>query len=251
MLLAEMERIGADVIYTYPSVLLRIAHVIGDRGTRIRPRLLLAHGEILTEAVRQRVEQAFKAPLLHTYGCTELPRIGFECRHRNGFHLIPDAAVVEVIRDGRPTEPGEEGEIVLTPLRNRCMPLLRYRIEDRAAFSPEACPCGLPYPMLTTIVGRSDDFLILPSGRHVSARSVNCVDLPDVREYKIVQAAPDLIHVLTVPARALTPTRVNNIQARIASGCLGEKVEVRVTCVDRLALERTGKLRTVVREFDA
>ena len=50
--------------------------------------------------------------------------------------------------DGKPAEPGEVGEVVVTDLNNNCLPFIRYRIGDLAvAMDPEReCTCGRGAP---------------------------------------------------------------------------------------------------------
>ena len=78
----------------------------------------------------------------------------------HGLHVFPWANYVEVVDDaGRPVGPGEEGELAVTSLINRAMPLIRYRIGDRGilAHPGEGCSCGRPGQALERITGRSSD----------------------------------------------------------------------------------------------
>jgi phenylacetate-CoA ligase len=49
------------------------------------------------------------------------------------------------------------GEIVLTTVNRRVMPLIRYRTGDVARWLPEPCPCGLPFRRLSPLRGRLDE----------------------------------------------------------------------------------------------
>ena len=81
------------------------------------------------------------------------------------FHVQSEALYLEVLRpDGQPCEPGEIGRVVVTPLHNFATPLLRYEIGDEAEFGGP-CPCGRGLPVLRRIVGRTFEYVTLPSGR--------------------------------------------------------------------------------------
>ena len=56
---------------------------------------------------------------------------------------------------------GQEGELVLTTLSKRAMPLLRYRTRDITTLIPEPCPCGRTIRRIKRIGRRSDDMFIV------------------------------------------------------------------------------------------
>jgi phenylacetate-CoA ligase len=75
-----------------------------------------------------------------------------------------DFVQFEVI-DPETTEPAEiadgaSGEMVLTHLRHRAAPLLRFRSRDHITVRTGACPCGRTSPRIR-VVGRTDDMLIV------------------------------------------------------------------------------------------
>ena len=71
-----------------------------------------------------------------------------------------DAAAEEETQTALPPSPdGETGEIVITTLRKEGAPLIRYRTHDLSRIVPEKCACGLPYPRIDRIIGRSDDMV--------------------------------------------------------------------------------------------
>ena len=61
---------------------------------------------------------------------------------------------------GRPMEDGASGELVLTHLRHRAAPLLRFRTRDHVVVKTSPCPCGRTGPRIRC-VGRTDDMLIV------------------------------------------------------------------------------------------
>jgi phenylacetate-CoA ligase len=88
-----------------------------------------------------------------------------ECEHQDGMHLGARGFVhVELIGpesgEALPLEDGAEGELVLTHLRHRAAPLLRFRTRDHVVVRTSACPCGRTGPRIRC-VGRTDDMLIV------------------------------------------------------------------------------------------
>ena len=54
-----------------------------------------------------------------------------------------------------------EGELVLTTLTKRAMPLLRYRTRDLVRLDREPCACGRTLARMSPVLGRTDDMLIV------------------------------------------------------------------------------------------
>jgi phenylacetate-CoA ligase len=57
-------------------------------------------------------------------------------------------------------EDGASGELVLTHLRHRAAPLLRFRTRDHVRARTSPCPCGRTAPRVRCL-GRTDDMLIV------------------------------------------------------------------------------------------
>ncbi|MGM0578418.1 MAG: phenylacetate--CoA ligase family protein [Myxococcota bacterium] len=100
-----------------------------------------------------------------TYGSTELAFGGVECAHHTGYHTHPAAHYFEVVdpSTGAPAPPGTPGRLVVTALRLRGMPLIRYAIDDVSLLATEPCPCGIRSERLGPVLGRLDD-LLKPKG---------------------------------------------------------------------------------------
>ena len=238
-----------QVLYTYPSVMVRLQRTMAENKIVLSVKRLIANGETLFENSRQEIESTFEAPLFNTYGSTEFPSLGFECYKKKGFHLLTSAAVVEILVDGRPAKEGEEGDVFVTSLNNKCMPLLRYKLGDRAVYTSRSCGCGITYPLLERITGRVDDFLIMPDGQHLSPRCINSLEIEGIMEYKIFQEAPGRFHVLVVPSKNYSSKTEEKIKKEIRSGCQNHEIEINIELTNNLPLSRTGKLQAVVRTF--
>jgi phenylacetate-CoA ligase len=245
--LETLLRLRPQVITAYPSILLMvIGTATAAELARIRPRAIHLHSELLTEGMRDAIRQAFACDCFDDYSTFEFHHVAYECR-RHRYHLAADNVVAEFVRHGRRAAPGEEGEILLTGLTNRAMPLLRYAVGDVGAAGDEACPCGRGFPTMRLLEGRVDDFLILPGGRRCSPREVNPAFefLPGILEHVLVQEAIDrvVVHLnVAPPYRDTTPARVQQALCAL----FGPGVTVEVRPAERLERGRTGKLRSIV-----
>jgi len=156
----RMEMLAAtrpQVVVGTPTVLRRVCALAADRATPLaRPRVVFSQGEILDAAARDLVERVLGVPPIELYGLTEVGYVGWQCERREDLHLNADVYLVEVLRDRRPADPGELGRVVVTDLRGRTMPLLRYDTGDLAvAPEDDRCGCGRQLPVLGRIEGRA------------------------------------------------------------------------------------------------
>jgi phenylacetate-CoA ligase len=82
------------------------------------------------------------------YRSGEFAEVACETESRDGLFIAAEGYIVEVLVDGRPARVGEQGELFITDLNNRCMPFIRYATGDRGvALGPDTAephPRGLP-----------------------------------------------------------------------------------------------------------
>jgi phenylacetate-CoA ligase len=250
-----LRKLKPDVINTFPSIIsmLRDYDVSG-----INPRLIFTQGEVVTPHCRYVAKELFNSELFETYGSVEFGQLAFECEEHAGLHLITDIAYVEFISDdGEHVSSGETGEIIVTGLCNTAMPLIRYRIGDMGVSSAEDCSCGRKWPMVKSIEGRLNDFLVLPSGKRLSWLYILRHILYDkqfqrnifyISQYQVVQEEKDKL-VLKIAKKEKLDTRVlegikGNIEKYFSE--IGEKVTVTVETVKEIPLEKTGKRRLFI-----
>lgn len=123
--------------------------VLRSKDTGRVPRRLreaMIDGERMPDGLRELVRRVWQVPLSHTYTCAEIGPLALQCPEGGSYHVQAENVYLEVLRpDGTPCGPGEPGRVVVTPLHNFAMPLLRYELGDIAALdSPCACGRGLP-----------------------------------------------------------------------------------------------------------
>ena len=77
--------------------------------------------------------------------------------------IFSDVFYPEVIdpKTGKAVKKGEKGELVITTLTKKAIPLLRYGTRDIVSINYEKCQCGRTSPRISKIVGRTDDMIIV------------------------------------------------------------------------------------------
>jgi phenylacetate-CoA ligase len=149
-----------------PSYALFLAEQAARKGidlakdTRVRITWHTGEPGASIPATRAKIEAAFGAKAFDVPGLTEMAAWGFECEARSGLtHVHEDYCYPEVLgEDDRPVRPGERGELVLTNLYRKAMPLLRYRTRDLVQLADRPCPCGRTLVAFEGgVLGRLDD----------------------------------------------------------------------------------------------
>ena len=163
--LRMMQDLKATVLCATSSYALLLAEEIAKRG--ITDQIHLTKGIIGSERwgekMRKRIAAELGVKLYDIYGLTEVygPGIGMSCDYECGMHYWDDYIYCEIVdpKTGEILPDGAIGELVITTLRKEGAPLIRYRTHDLTRFLPGECQCGLPYPRIDTLIGRTDDMI--------------------------------------------------------------------------------------------
>lgn len=149
----------ARVLIGLPGQLLTLAR---DQAASLRGAVssVLLSGEHAPQWLARDIAARLDCEVFIHYGLTETGLGGgVECCAHHGMHLREADLLVEIVEPGskRPLPVGEPGEIVLTTLRRRGMPLIRYATGDRGLLLDRECPCGSRVARLLPLGGRRGD----------------------------------------------------------------------------------------------
>ena len=237
------------VLVIYPSTLRALmAHCSAHDLSFPALRQVLTTGETLPIDLRQSVEESLGVTLADCYSSEEFGCIAAQCPDGNGYHVMAEALLVEVL-DGRgqPCEPGEIGRITVTDLHNYATPFIRYQIGDFAEVAPP-CPCGRGLPTLARIVGRERNLIAFRDGRrHWPITGLLRVrDVVPVAQYQLVQESYEQIEMRLVSDRALTPEEEQRLKV-IFRDTVGYPFDIRVRYfTDRIPTGPSGKFEEFV-----
>jgi phenylacetate-CoA ligase len=243
------------ILQGYPSALRVLAQTYLERNRALEPapRLVFTDSELLLPETRELLERAFHAPVIDVFGTFETDNIAYQCGRRAGYHVTPDSVIIEIVRDGVRVESGEIGELVVTVLRNRTTPFIRYNLHDLAAWATEPCGCGRTSPLLEVFAGRANDLLTYPDGRELTPMGI-CALFSErahlLRQYQMRQTGPAQFDLLIVPTAAFTATEGELLLRELGEKLGPVRIDIRLT--DRIAADPSGKLRAFIREpFEA
>jgi phenylacetate-CoA ligase len=197
-------------------------------------------GEPLSGLVRNTLEDDYKIATSQAYAVTEPGgAIAYECYLKSGMHFM-DEYILEVVNPetGKQLEPGEIGEVVVTPIHNKAWGLIRFGTGDMSSYITEPCPCGRTASRLTGIVGRTSD-AIKVRGMFVVARQAEQVilDFELVSRFQLVVSRKEQRDVLTLRVELISEDTdknklVDDLNTRFQNIC---RVKI-----DRIEFVKTG-----------
>lgn len=221
-----------------------------ERGNlRIRPQHILCGGDPLLAHDRQRAERVFGVPVFVVYATTETMVVGLSEPRSDGLILLEDDLWIEV----------EQDRLLVTSLRNRLMPLIRYALGDSLILSPrQDFPLYRGFRRIESLAGRREDNLVLVNEQGVQdfIHPLLLVEfyVPGIDRFQVHRTSLTSIVFRVKPRGNLTPTELNRLLRDIRQRwdeILTQKhmrnVQCNVVLTDELPIDlRTGKFRLVV-----
>lgn len=165
-----IHRIHPTFCMVVPSFLIKLIEYAEANGidyNRSSIRKAICIGESLRNAdftlntLGQRIHEKWQTPLLQsTYASTEMQSSFTECEVCRGGHLQPELIIVEFLDDdNQPVSEGEAGEVTITTLGVRGMPLLRFKTGDICYHYTAPCGCGRNTMRLSSVLGRKGQMI--------------------------------------------------------------------------------------------
>ena len=165
-LIKAIELLEPEAIVTTPSYAAYLCERFDLATSTIKHVLVAGEPGGGEPGFRAKLEAGWGARVTEAMGIGDIGvSLWGECEHQDGMHLGAHGFVHPELIDpesGRAIALEHEatGELVLTHLRHRAAPLLRFRTRDHVEVRTTPCPCGRPGPRIRCI-GRTDDMLIV------------------------------------------------------------------------------------------
>ncbi|MBN8565960.1 MAG: phenylacetate--CoA ligase family protein [Flavobacteriales bacterium] len=208
-------------------------------------KICMVTSEMLFEDDRKMLEKYLGIPIINEYGASELDLIAFE-NPKGEWQVNTETIFVEILDENNlPVPNGKEGKIVITSLYNFAHPFIRYEIGDIGIIDEKST---LKNVYLKKLIGRTNDFAVLPSGKKSPGLTFYYVtksiikDDGNVKEFIIRQKKIDHFEIDYVSS-----TELNEIQIKEIEKSIAEYLEPGLTFTynRKTILERTksGKLK--------
>jgi phenylacetate-CoA ligase len=194
-LLLALRELTPDAVVLTPSYAEYLLELDDLRSSSVSRILVAGEPGGGEAAFRTKLEDGWGARVTEAMGIGDIgPSLWGECEQQAGMHLGAAGFVHPELIDpetgaSREWRDGATGELVLTHLRHRAAPLLRFRTRDHVEVWSSPCACGRTTPRVRCL-GRTDDMLIV--------RGVNV--FPSAVREVVASFAPDVSgHVLVRP----------------------------------------------------
>jgi phenylacetate-CoA ligase len=230
----------------YASSLFAIAQLAEQEGiTDVQFKGVVAWGDKLFAHYRSTIERVFSTRVFETYGCSEGLMIAAQKDNEFLYTMTP-TVYLELLDDrGNDVPDGELGHVVVTSLTARAMPLIRYRLGDMAIRLPRSAypdTRELAYPLLQQVIGRDTDLVRIRGGSIMVVHAFTRIfeDIPEIRQFHVVQRNLDSLEIEYIPGRGFHPAVLDAVAKKIQEG-IEEPLSVTFRQVDEILDSPSGK----------
>jgi phenylacetate-CoA ligase len=248
-----------SIIYGYPSAIYALSVYIKENRKavdRLDLKVIMTTAETITLQQRLLIENVFKCKTANEYGCSETGGFVYECPSGN-WHISSELTFIEFLdHGGNPLSFGKTGEIFITHLRNRYMPLIRYRVGDMGAYLAEDCECQRGLPLMEVSVAKESDKVKLADGKCYSSEIFDYINLAvikafpsSVRQFRVIQKTFDFFHIELVPGNGSVDKAEKLLKNKMKKQ-FGGNINVNINRVSHIRRESSGKLRYFISEVN-
>ena len=240
----------------YTSSLVMFAKYLKEKNLILKTicptlEVCMVTSEMLFKDDKLLLETYFGILIINEYGASELDLIAFE--NTNGeWQINAETLFVEILdENNKAVEHGKSGRVVITSLFNAAHPFIRYDIGDIGILDEKST---LQKPILKQLIGRTNDFAVLPSGKKTPGLTFYYLtksiieDDGNVKEFVICQTKINCFVVDYVSEKELNILQIKNIEKAIATYL---EPDLDFVFNRRVCLERTnrGKLKQFTSEI--
>ena len=241
-----------EFIVGFPSSVCQILKMAQDRGLSYpgSVKAFFPTAETVLPEQRRLVLEMLGAQTVNQYASSEGAPFILECP-KGQLHIHPLSGVFEVVdSDG---SAATSGDMVVTSFTTHGTPLIRYQIGDRMTLAAKhvACSCGWNFPIVSSIEGRTADFVWSPQKGKVNLGNLSnsTKGVPGIVAFQVIQKLPDQITVLVQPGRSFDRASEQKLIASLRER-VGGDMQISVVTTDKIAVEKSGKFRIVHNHLD-
>ena len=237
-ILGWFERFRPTMLQGFPSTMLTVLEGLRDLGDL---SLVSTVGEVVPEDFPTVMQRWPGCRHYDAYGCNEGGLIAAKCFICSNYHVADRQTIVEILGDdGKPAPPGSRGRVIITPLFNLAMPLIRYETGDYAVVSDNQS-CARSSLSLKSIIGRERNLFTLPNGTRMTPHFPHSkTKALGLRKVKLIQISLHDVEVRYIPVAPEAELSVEVVQT-IIDKILSPQMRAIPIKVESLPLAPSGK----------
>lgn len=247
----RLNRLKPHFIKAYVHSIYDIAKYINKNKINInfKPIIHCTTGPLYPE-MRSEIKKAFNnAHVYNFYGSREVAAIACEVTGLSeDLYVLYDNVFIEILdENNQPVKKGEEGEIVITTLNNFYMPLLRYKIGDRAIKGDDLLFGTL---RLKKVVGRTLGVIHAKDGTKIDGQFFTTLffNKNGIKNFQLIQKSLVDLNLKIVKTEEFNENELNEIINRIHKEL--KEVNIKIDFCDKIDLTSSGKIMYVYSELD-
>ncbi len=229
--LDTLVRLNPTAIFAVPSMFERcwpsLRRLYDEAGRDVLSKVVFL-GEHVPDQLRSVLESKQNIEVYSYYGAAETSSLGIECSAHAGIHLYTDRNLFEL---GPSERGGSDGQLVVTSLAQKTVPLVRYALGDEIVLLPGDCQCGRPHPRVDVLGRAGDSFAILGSKFHYDSLLRSVYRKLEEVGYMQVVLTTDAQDALTV----LLPNEIRPHEKRVKDSVLSDQLELEFLITSKLA----------------
>lgn len=194
---------------------------------------------------RSILEKGFGVKVANEYGCAEMDIIAFEDENFDWI-ISNENLLFEIVDEfGNAIEPMNSGRVIITSLYNKAIPLIRYELGDIGMLDFKKKGNN---SILLELIGRTNDFAVLPSGRKVPALTFYYITKEliqqeyGIKEFIIRQISLNVFHFEYVADGDLPMEAILKIR-KAANEYLEPNIETTFERKKVISRSKSGKLK--------
>ena len=248
--LKTFEKTSFEYINGYTSAIVQFAKFLKHKNIKLNSvckslKACVVTSEMLFNDDKVLMEEQFGVPVINEYGASELDLIAFQ-NPLNEWQLNSETLFIEILDENNNSLPhGQEGRIVITSFYNKAHPFIRYDIGDIGKLSKLS---SAKKPILETLIGRTNDIAILPSGKKAAGLTFYYItksiieDDGNVKEFIIEQVKIDTFKIIYVSDSDLSKNKLKTITKEMEH-YLEEGLNIIFERQNKLQRSKSGKLK--------
>jgi len=227
----------------YASLIGLVARLMADRGLTLEMNSVLLSSEPFYQWQIDSINRAFPCRIINYFGQAERIALGSSCGESMNIHLFDEIGITEFVESEKHTN----RKMVATSLVNYAMPLIRYELGDISDFAERKCECGTEHTTILPVSTKSEDFVITPDGKFISASLLTFpFKHPEgIVESQIVQENPDRITVNLNVNKDYNRSDEKKIREEM-KGIMGDQIEIDFNYPEYIPRTDSGKFRFVI-----
>lgn len=235
-----------EFIVGFPSSVFLICKMAKERGLTYpgSVKVFFPTAETVLLEHRLVIGEVLGCVLRDQYASSEGAPFILECEANNK-HIHPLTGVFETVDEN--LQPCRQGQLLVTSFTTHGTPLIRYKIGDGITLSTEkSCACGSTFPLVESIEGRTNDYLISPEHGQVNLGNISnsTKGVEGIVCFQIIQRNLEEIEIYIVPSDKFDDIQQSKFSLSLRAR-MGSSLYFKFNLVEVIACEKSGKFRMV------